>query len=81
MPKIRRSKLPHGVLRHLVDRVKLREISQEQLGLFAEWLDREPEVSRGKWFKRFQGMTVCGEGELVKAFLRPGQAPNGEEIK
>jgi hypothetical protein len=25
-------------------------------------------------------MTVCGEGELVKTFLRPGQLPNGGEI-
>ncbi len=42
----------------------------------AEWLGANPEVPEGKWFKRFSGMTVCGEGELVKTFLRPGQSPN-----
>ena len=34
----------------------------------------------GGWFKRFSGMTVCGEGELVKTFLRKGQAASGEEV-
>jgi hypothetical protein len=24
----------------------------------------------GKWFKRFAGVTACGEGQLVKTFLR-----------
>ena len=26
-------------------------------------IDTEPEVPEGRWFKRFSGMTVCGEGE------------------
>jgi hypothetical protein len=26
------------------------------------------------------GMTVCGEGELVKTFLNPGQVPVGQEV-
>jgi len=25
-------------------------------------------------------MTVCGEGELIKTFLQPGQLPGGEEL-
>ena len=81
MPKIRRSKLPREVMRHLLDRVYDREISEDQLKLFSKWLDDEPEVSMEKWFKRFPGMIVCGEGELVKTFLRAGQSPTGEEIK
>lgn len=81
MPKVRRSNLPRAVLFHLLDRMREREIPRSQLGLFSEWLDTEPEVSAGKWFKRFSGVIVCGEGELVKTFLRPGQSPDGEEIK
>ncbi len=45
-----------------------------------KWLDAQPEVPVGKWFKRFPAMIVCGEGELVKTFLVPGQIPLGEEI-
>jgi hypothetical protein len=38
-------------------------------------------VSDGKWFKRFSGMTVCSEGELIKTFLQLGQIATGEEVK
>jgi len=48
--------------------------------LFADWLDSEPEVPNERWFKRFPGMIVCGEGELVKTFLTSGQAPIGTEL-
>ncbi|HVE16602.1 MAG TPA: hypothetical protein VNB29_07685 [Chthoniobacterales bacterium] len=65
----------------MLDRIRDREISAEQLGLLALWLDTEPEVFAGKWFKRFPGMIACGEGELIKTFLRIGQAPAGDEIK
>jgi hypothetical protein len=80
MPKIRRQNLPPSLLDHLLDRIKSRHISSDQLGAFADWLDTEPKVPEGKWFKRFAGMTVCGEGELVKTFLDPGQVPTGTEI-
>ena len=80
MPRIRRRNLPPALLSHLLDRVKSREISAAQLGELAEWLDAEPEVPKGKWFKRFSGMTLCGEGELVKTFLIKGQVASGEEV-
>jgi hypothetical protein len=80
MPKIRRRNLPPALLNHLLDRIKRREISSDHLGALADWLDTESEVPDGKWFKRFSGMTVCGEGELVKTFLTSGHAPMGTEI-
>lgn len=66
---------------HLVDRVREREIGADQLTLLAHWLNGEPEVPAGPWFKRFPGMIVCGEGELVKTFLRLGQVPAGQEVR
>jgi len=81
MPGIRRRNLPPQLLAHLLDRIRSRNVSADQLGLLAEWLDAGPEVSAGRWFKRFPGMTVCGEGELIKTFLQPGQLPDGQEIK
>ena len=80
MPKIRRQNLPPALLNHLLDRIAEREISANQLGLFADWLVTEPEVPEGKWFKQFPEIIVCGEGELVKTFLRTGQLPAGEEV-
>jgi len=80
MPKIRRQNLPPALLNHLLDRIKSREISSDQLGTQADWLDTQPEVPSGKWFKRFPAMVVCGEGELVKTFLTANQVPTGKEI-
>jgi hypothetical protein len=79
MPRIRRECIPEGLIAHLVRRVREREISTAQLGLLTRWLDADPEVPKGEWFKRFPEMIVCGEGPLVKTFLRAGQAPSGEE--
>lgn len=81
MPKVRREGVPPAVLRHLLDRIQERSISTDQIGLLANWLDTEPEVPEGSWYKRFSGMVVCGDGELVKTFLTPAQAPFGEEIE
>src|SRR5438034_10647037 len=80
MPRIRRQNLPPTLLHHLLDRIRSREISADQLGLFAEWLDTEPKVPNEKWFKRFPAMTVCGQGDLVKTFLTADQLPIGKEI-
>ena len=80
MPRIRRQDLPRDLLAHLLDRVKSRSIPVDQLALLADWLAAEPEVPDGSWFKRFPGMIICGEGELIKTFLQIGQAPFGTEL-
>lgn len=80
MPRIRRQNLPRALIEHLALRIRQREFSVNQLGLFADWCDTNPEVPAGDWFKRISGMTVCGEGELVKTFLLPGQVPHGVEV-
>ena len=81
MPKVRRHNVPPVLLQHLLDRIQQRSISADQLGLLASWLDNNPTVPEGRWFKQFSGMIVCGEGELVKTFLIDGQVSNGEEVK
>jgi hypothetical protein len=80
MPKVRRQNLPPALLRHLLDRIQDRSIPASQLGLLAQWLDTQPTVPTGPWFKRFPGLIVCGEGEWVKTFLIPGQLPHGLEL-
>jgi hypothetical protein len=80
MPRIRRSNLPRRLYAHLLERIKSRHISVDQLELLSNWLSAQPEVPAGKWFKKFPGMTVSGEGELIKTFLQPGQAATGDEL-
>jgi hypothetical protein len=80
MPEVRRAKLPPALLNHLLTRMRQRNISHEQIVSLAHWLDTQPDVPEGKWFKNFSGFTVCGEGELIKTFLLAGQAPDGSGI-
>ena len=80
MPRVRRQNVPPALLQHLLDRVQSRKIPASQLERLAKWLDREPEVPDGQWYQRFSAMTVCGEGELIKTLLLPGQAPKGQNV-
>ena len=80
MPKVRRQNLPPALFQHLLERIQSRQIPATQLELLATRLDTEPDVPEGEWYKRFSGMTVCGEGELIKTFLLPGQAPKGKRV-
>jgi len=80
VPRVRRQNVPPALLQHLLDRVQSRKIPASQLELLAKWLDGEPEVPDGQWYKRFSAMTVCGEGELIKTLLLPGQAPKGQNV-
>lgn len=81
MPRVRRKDLPPALFAHLLDRIQQRRIDGRQLELLSEWLDREPEVPDGPWFKRFPGMTVCGDGDLIKTFLLPGQSAQGTRVE
>jgi hypothetical protein len=81
MPRIRRHHLLPALFRHLLDRIEQRRIPASQLELLARWLDTEPEVPEGEWFKRFSGMTVCGEGEFIRTLLLPGQRRKGEQVE
>ena len=81
MPRIRRKDVPPALFAHLLDRIQERRIEARQLELLAVWLDGEPEVPTGPWFKRFPRMTVCGEGDLIKTFLLPGQSPKGMPVR
>jgi hypothetical protein len=81
VPRIRRKDVPPAVFAHLLDRIQERRIEARQLELLAKWLDGDPEVQTGAWFKRLPGMTVCGEGDLIKTFLLPGQSPKGTPVR
>jgi hypothetical protein len=67
-------------LHHLLDRIQSRQISSDQLGALADWLDTEPKFPPANGSSVFFGMIVCGEDELVKTFLTANQVPTGKEI-
>ena len=81
MPKIRRQKLPQPLLSHLLARMRQRHITATQIVLLSRWLDTDPDVPEGKGFKSFPDFVRCVEGELIKTFFLPGQAPDRQEIE
>jgi hypothetical protein len=81
LPQVRRKDVPPALFHHLLQRIQERHIDARQLELLANWLDSEPEVPEGPWYHRFPGMTVCGDGELIKTFLLPGQAATGVQVR
>ena len=81
MPKVERRHVPAAVIEHLVRRIRERQVSVDALQALAIWLDRNPTVPAGAWFKRFPDIVVCGEGALVKTILEQRHTAIGEEVE
>ena len=80
MPKIRKPP-PPGILDHLIERFREGRISIEDFTELKHWLESDPDVPPGMWYKRFDKFTLAGEGALPKTFLTPGMALTGEEVQ
>ena len=72
--------MPRHLLAHLEDRVRLRQISADDLVLLRDWLDTNPEVPTSGWFKTLENFFVCGTGELISTLLPKEQSPIGQEV-
>ena len=45
------------------------------------WIEGNPIVPEGDWFKRFGRVTVCGQGALIRTFLNTEHVAIGEEVE
>ena len=79
MPRLRRPP-PPGITQHLVDRFRDGRIQAADFLELKHWLESDPEVPEGLWYKRFARFTLAGEGEFVKTFLTRGMAAKGDEV-
>jgi len=81
MPQIESwSRIPAAIRDHLIDRMRDRSISLQDLNELRLWLETKPHVPEGPWFKEFGTFTLCGEGAYPKTFLLPGQAAKGQKL-
>jgi hypothetical protein len=81
MPKIENwDKLPAGIRKHLIDRMRNRAISVADLNQLRLWVESKPEVPEGDWYKDFGSFKIGGHGSFPKTFLLRGQAVKGEEV-
>jgi hypothetical protein len=81
MPRIDRwDNLPANVRQHLIDRMRDRAISLADLNQLRLWIDSQPEVPEGDWYKDFGSCKIFGRGSYPKTFLLRGQAAMGEAL-
>lgn len=81
MPKIASwDALPENLRQHLLERLRDREISLTDLNQLRLWINSQPDVPEGDWYKDFGSFKLCGHGAYPKTFLSRGQAAKGESL-
>ena len=81
MPQIEGwSRLRRTVRDHLIERMRDRRISLDDLNLLRLWIESKPDVPEGLWYKDFGSFKLCGEGSYPKTFLLPGQVARGKKL-
>ena len=81
MPRIARwGELPPNVRQHLIDRMRERAITISDLNELRLWIESQPEVPEGDWYKDFGSFKICGEGSFPKTFLLKGQVAKGQAL-
>jgi len=81
MPRIEKwANLPPAIRQHLIDRMRDRAISIPDLNRLRVWIDSNPEVPEGDWYKDLGSFKICGNGPVPKTFLLRGQAAKGRAL-
>ena len=80
MPRIRWQSLPFRLKQHLVERLRDREITQDDLQALRVWISTDPDVPEGLWWKDFGTFKLVGEGQYPKTFLTRHQSAFGKEL-
>jgi hypothetical protein len=80
MPAIEWRALPTQVQNHLMDRLRVREITAQDLGALLSWINGDPQVPEGAWCKDFGSFKLVGEGKYPKTFLSKEQPCYGARI-
>ncbi len=81
MPCIDWKALPYGRREHLYDRLRTREISQGDLEKLRDWIQTNPIVPEGRWYKDFGSFKLTGTGSVPQTFLTKDQAAGGDRVE
>lgn len=81
MPKIAHwDALPKNIRNHLIERMRDRAISTTDLNHLRLWIESQPDVPEGDWYKDFGSFKICGLGSYPKTFLLLGQPAKGTAL-
>lgn len=72
--------MPAALRAHLIARMHERKIGLDDLNRLRVWLESEPDVPSGGWYKDFGSFKLCGEGSYPKTFLLSGQVATGTKL-
>ena len=57
-----------------------RSISLADLNQLRLWIESQPDVPEGDWYRGFGSFKLCGQGRYPKAFLLPEQPARGTKL-
>ena len=81
MPQIAEwDELPEAVRQHLIERMRDRQISLNDLNKLRLWMQTKPDVPDSNWYKDFGSFKLCGRGKYPKTFLLRGQVARGTAL-
>jgi hypothetical protein len=81
MPQLKTwRELPPRIRQHLIERLRDRSLSVQDLDRLRVWVESRPDVPEGAWYKDFGSFKLCGEGPLPKTFLLASQAAKGHRL-
>ncbi|MGO9086905.1 MAG: hypothetical protein ACLQBK_16910 [Candidatus Sulfotelmatobacter sp.] len=81
MPQIETwPRIPAAIRDHLVERMRDRNISLDDLNQLRVWLETKPKVPTRPWYKDFGSFKLCGEGKYPETFLLAAQVAAGEKL-
>jgi len=80
MPRLRKPP-PRGILDHLIQRYRDGRITAADFLELKHWIDSDPIVPEGLWYKRFRHFTLVGRGEMPSTFLTAAMAAKGQEVQ
>jgi hypothetical protein len=73
-------RIPAAIRDHLVERMRDRSISLDDLNQLRTWLETKQDVPDGSWFKDIGSFKLCGDGKYPKTFLLAGQIATGKKL-
>ena len=81
MPRLEQwANFPTKLRQHLIQRMADRSITIADLNKLRLWVESNPEVPDGEWYKDFGSFKVCGDGPYPKTFLLAGQPARGTTL-
>ena len=74
------TELPQQIRQHLQERLLCRQITLNDLDKLRFWIESQPDVPEGEWFKNFGSFKIVGRGPYPLTFLDAEQIPHGREV-